>query len=138
MPDIVNIPATVVAAMLAHAERDAPLEACGLLLGARPASVRVVRVVRVVPTANAEASSTRYSIPTEQHFSVLRLARAEGLEVVGAYHSHPRGTPVPSATDRAEAFPDFVFVIAGLAPVPHVQAWHLVGGNFAELSLVRT
>ncbi len=135
MPDIVDIPATVVAAMLEHAERDAPLEACGLLLGARRASVLVVRVV---PTANAEASSTRYAIPAEQHFSVLRLARAEGLDVVGAYHSHPRGTPVPSPTDLAEAFPNFVFVIAGLAPGPQVRAWHLVDGNFAELSLVRT
>ena len=37
-----------------------------------------------------------------------------GLEVVGAYHSHPAGRPRPSATDRDEAHGDgFTYVIAG-------------------------
>lgn len=117
--------------MLAHAERDAPHEACGLLLGVGRA------VVRVVATANADGSATRYTIPPEQHFAALRLARAGGLDVVGAYHSHPQGAAEPSPTDAALAFPDFTFVIAGLAPEPHLRAWRFVDGNFVELRLVR-
>ena len=34
--------------------------------------------------------------------------------MVGAYHSHPRGSSEPSETDVAQAFRDFVFVIVGL------------------------
>jgi len=128
----VRIPASAAEAVLAHAERDAPCEACGLLVGVGAA------VTRVVATVNADQSDTRYTIPAGAHFAALRAARAERLDVIGAYHSHPRSAAVPSATDTAEAFPGFIIVIAGLAPAPHLRAWHLVAGNFAELRLVRT
>ena len=42
------------------------------------------------------------------------MARAQTLEVVGAYHSHPAGRPRPSATDRDEAHAGgFIYLIAG-------------------------
>lgn len=132
MPDTVAIPDLASAAMLAHAERDAPHEACGLLIGLGRT------VARAVPTANAEASPTRYTVPADEHFTALRQARAEGLAVVGAYHSHPRGPAEPSSADAATAFPGFVFVIAGLAPQPHLRAWQFADGNFVELRVVRT
>lgn len=132
MPETVRIPTPAIAAILAHAVHDLPDEACGLLVGAGRT------VTRVVPTANGDASATRYLIPAEAHFAVIRDARRDSLDVVGAYHSHPRGPAVPSATDAATAFSGFVFLIAGLSPEPHVRAWHLVDGNFAELRLVRT
>lgn len=132
MPEAVRLPAAAAAAILAHARHDAPLEACGLLVG------RAGEVVRVAPTVNQDASPVRYAIPPEQHLAVLREARRDGLQVIGAYHSHPRGSAVPSAADRAEGFADFVFVIAGGEPDPHLRAWQLVAGNFVELRLVRT
>ncbi len=132
MPETIALPERAAAAMLAHAERDAPHEACGLLIGTSHA------VVRVVPTANADGSATRYTIPAAQHFDALRLARGEGLAVIGAYHSHPRGPAEPSPSDAATAFPGFLFVIAGLVPEPHLRAWQFADGNFAELRLVRT
>ena len=95
-------------------------------------------VTRAVATPNADASATRYSIPPDRHFAAIRDARTAGLDVVGAYHSHPHGRSEPSPTDTAEAFADFVFVIAGLEPRPHVRAWQLLDGNFVELRLVRT
>ena len=132
MPEVVRIPASAITAILTHAARDVPNEACGLLVGTGHT------VGRVVSTANGDASATRYAIPAEAHFAAIRDARRDGLDVVGAYHSHPRGPAVPSPTDAAAAFAGFVFVIAGLAPEPHVRAWHLVDGNFVELRLVRT
>lgn len=132
MPEAVRLPATAAEAILAHARQDAPLEACGLLVG------RAGEIVRVTATGNHEASPARYAIPPAQHFAVLREARREGLQVIGAYHSHPRGPAVPSATDLAEAFAGFVFLIAGAEPDPHLRAWQLVAGNFVELRLVRT
>ena len=58
--------------------------------------------------------------------------------MVGAYHSHPRSPAVPSETDRAEAFGEFLFVIVGLtADPPEFTGWTLVGGNFAAVPLVR-
>lgn len=132
MREAVRIPAAAANAVLAHAVRDVPREACGLLVGTGTA------VVRLAPATNADASAMRYAIPADQHFAAVRAARRDGLHVIGAYHSHPHGAAVPSTTDTAEAFSGFVFLIAGLVPEPHLRAWHLVDGNFAELRLVRT
>ena len=112
----VQIPAAAAVAILAHAERDVPREACGLLVGAG------ATVARHEPATNADASTTRYRIPVAQHFAVVRAARRDGFDVIGAYHSHPRSAAVPSVTDTAEAFPGFVFLIAGLVPGPHLRA----------------
>jgi proteasome lid subunit RPN8/RPN11 len=130
--DTLSMADDVVREVLAHSGRAAPAEACGLLVG------RHRHVMRAVPTDNADPSPTRYAIPPDAYLSAIRAARREGLEVIGAYHSHPRSPAVPSPTDRDEAFPDFIFLIATLTGTPAVRAWHVVNGNFAELLLVRT
>ena len=93
--------------ILDHAREEAPRECCGLLIGTRESVTRSVR------TRNLDASATRYLIDPEDHFKAIRDARTEGFEVVGAYHSHPAGEPIPSATDIAEANSgsDFLYVI---------------------------
>ncbi len=132
MLDVVYLPAVAIDEVLAYARRDMPHKTCGLLVGTG------LTVTRLAPTANADDSVSRYTIPAAQHFAAIRQARRDGLEVIGAYHSHPRGAAVPSPADTATAFPGFVFVIAGLEPQPQLRAWHLVGGNFVELRVVRT
>lgn len=119
-------------AILAHARADAPFEACGLLLG------HALHVRRAVPTANLARSTTRYEVSPEEHFAAIRLARADDMFVIGAYHSHPNTGAEPSPTDRDAAFADFIFLIAAPLATPSLRAWRLVGGNFAECLLVRT
>jgi proteasome lid subunit RPN8/RPN11 len=120
-------------AILDHVRRELPREACGLLLGT-PSSI-----VDIFPARNELRSATRYRIDPRDHFAAIRAARAAGLAVVGAFHSHPRSAPSPSETDRAEAWPAFIYVIAtpdpGHAACP-LRAWSLVSGNFVEHPLV--
>jgi proteasome lid subunit RPN8/RPN11 len=82
----------------------------------------------------ADDRQRRYRIDPSDHFAAIRQARATGADVVGAYHSHPASQPVPSETDRAEAFESFLFVIVGPS---NTRAWRLLAGNFAEVPLVR-
>jgi proteasome lid subunit RPN8/RPN11 len=128
----VAVPGAVVEVILAHAAEAAPREACGLLIG------RGYRVHRAVRARNVAHSDSRYQVSAEDHFAAMRAARADHLDVVGAYHSHPATAAEPSPTDRDAAFEGFVFVIASRVPVPHLRAWELVGGNFTERPLVRT
>ena len=131
----VRLPAEVEAAIWAHVRAAAPHEGCGLLLG-RPGAV-----VQAWPARNRLASPTRYEIDPEDHFAAIRLARGAGLEVIGAFHSHPASPAVPSATDLAEAFAGFLVVIASLAPgeaEAALRGWALRDGNFEEITLVRT
>ena len=119
--------------MVNHARRDAPAECCGLLLG------RDDEIVDAMPATNvADETTRRYVIDARDHFRAIRAARGRGLEVVGAYHSHPRSPAQPSATDAAAAFGDFVYVIVGLAhEPPELTAWTWADGNFTAVPLVR-
>ena len=96
----------VVDSIVKHARCDLPNECCGLLLG----TSRVIE--QAVPARNLRPSPTRYLVDPADHCAAIRSARTRGLSIVGAYHSHPTGPPVPSETDRREAtYPEYVYVI---------------------------
>ncbi|MGE3276227.1 MAG: Mov34/MPN/PAD-1 family protein [Vicinamibacterales bacterium] len=124
----------VIDRLVQHARRSAPDECCGLLVGDGG------RLLHDHPAANADpAPRRRYLIDPSDHFAAIKRAREAGLQVVGAYHSHPRGSAVPSATDAAEGFADFLFVIVGLGGrEPDVRGWEWKAGNFMPVRLVRT
>ena len=128
-----KLPAHVEAAIIAHARRDHPAECCGLLIG----NEHVIR--EAVPTPNASDSpERRYLVDPQAYFDTIRRARDQSLQVIGVYHSHPHSTAAPSATDEAEGFTHFIFLIVGLATdPPELTAWTWADGNFDALPLVR-
>lgn len=105
------IATAIVSEMLRHAREEAPRECCGLLIGQGESVMRTIRA------RNLHASATRYLIDPEDHFKAMRAARRDGLEVIGAYHSHPASAPVPSATDIAEANSGSAFFYVIVSPM---------------------
>jgi proteasome lid subunit RPN8/RPN11 len=129
----VSLPAPVEAAIVAHAHDAAPAECCGLLLGTAAAIVEARRARNV-----ASDATRRYAIDPIEHLAVIRDARRRRLDVVGAYHSHPRSPARPSATDAEEAFSHFLFVIVGLeSGTADVRGWRWYEGNFEPVPFVR-
>jgi desampylase len=125
----VRIAGAVLDAIEQHARDAAPDECCGLLLGGADL------ITLAIPTGNSASEPSRhYEIDAAEHFKGIRHARQLGVEVVGAYHSHPRSAPIPSETDREQAFEEFLFVIAGTTGI---RGWRLRSGNFVEATLVR-
>ena len=115
-------------AMIAHAQREAPRECCGLLLGRRG------RVDFVLPIRNAaRLPRTRFRISDRDHIAARRWLRqlSPPLEIVGAYHSHPDGPATPSASDVAEShYPDWIHAIVGLgAGLPRVALYRIRQGR---------
>lgn len=92
-----SIPHEIRVAMLAHSGWALPNEACGLLAG--PAS----QVSLVFCLTNRLASPHRYTIDPREHYGASRYAERCGLDIVGAWHSHPNGDATLSATDVAES-----------------------------------
>ena len=128
-----RISGTVEAAIVAHARAEVPRECCGLLIGTSDEIVEAVRARNL-----AERPDARYLVDPYDHLRAIRHARARGLEVVGAYHSHTRSSATPSATDAAQGFGDFLYVIVGLgSEPPDLRAWTWDAGNFTPVSLVR-
>jgi len=68
-----------------------------------------------VPARNLADGLTRFLIDPQDHINAMRAARLRGFEIVGFFHSHPRSSAWPSATDVAEsAYPDAVHLIVGV------------------------
>jgi proteasome lid subunit RPN8/RPN11 len=130
----VRVGRDVIDEIVQHAADELPNECCGLLVGAPD------EVAWTVRSKNLAQSPTRFLVDPEAHFRALRLARAAGLAVVGAYHSHPVTEPVPSAVDRAEVSDtDFLYLIVspGSRAAQHqVRLYLAKGGNFEPVDLV--
>jgi proteasome lid subunit RPN8/RPN11 len=110
-------------AVVDHALAAHPAEACGLLAGARgPAAT--VRAARRAENAAAEPE-TAYRIDPAALAAAVEAIEAAGDEVVGFYHSHPRGPPAPSDRDRAEAaWADHSYLLVALGGEhPVVSSW---------------
>ncbi|WP_010546140.1 M67 family metallopeptidase [Sphingomonas elodea] len=79
----------------------APREACGLLFGEGD------RITGFAETVNvADAPERRFEIDPAALFAALKAERAGGPALLGYWHSHPSGDPMPSRTDAAMAAPD--------------------------------
>lgn len=119
-------------AFLRDAAAAAPQEeVCGLLLG------QGQRVDRLVPARNVAADPARsFEIDPATLLATHRAARADGLRVVGHWHSHPNGRAEPSARDAARASDNgqIWLIIAGKA----VTAWaaHTAGTGPARFTPV--
>lgn len=116
----------------AHCLGALPEEGCGLLLGHREDPR--ASVTQAWPARNVRASVDRFEISPETVLAADRAARAAGQLLLGAWHSHPGGLAVPSDTDRAEAWPDWLYIIVGLADParPELRAWRLLSEDFVE------
>lgn len=115
--------------MIAHAEFCAPEEACGLLAGSGDT------IEMVYCLTNADRSPTRYTIEPTEHFRAMRHAERMGLEIVGAFHSHPVSAAYPSVTDLRLALDNWYWFIVSLAGRPTVRAFRLEDGSVDEVEL---
>jgi proteasome lid subunit RPN8/RPN11 len=132
-----ELPTALVEAMVEHARQEFPNECCGLLAG------RGARVERVYAGQNADHSPYTYRLDPQEQLRLFRVIDAEGLELLGIYHSHTQSPAYPSRTDVAKAYyPDAVYVIVSLrdaqAPLgaAEVRGFRIRDGQVAEEELV--
>ena len=93
-------------AILDHVQAEMPNEACGLL-GGEEGEVRQVYLVE-----NIRHSLVEYEMHPEQQVRAMLDIETRGWELIGIFHSHPSGPPVPSTTDVKRAYyPEAVFLI---------------------------
>jgi proteasome lid subunit RPN8/RPN11 len=92
-------------AMRRHVIAQAPLEACGLLAGKQDAVETVLRV------RNAEQSPVRFRMDAQEQYNAFEWINANGLDLVGIFHSHPSGPETVSPTDIAQAAYEVVHII---------------------------
>ena len=97
--------------MVAHAEAAFPNECCGVMLGKIDGDRKVV--TRALPMENAYKGTQedRYEIRPEDLLAADRGARADGLDLIGIFHSHPDCDAYFSKTDLENSCPWYSFVV---------------------------
>lgn len=105
----VKIARTAHELVLSEAARDAAHEVCGLLIGHEN------MIEEALPATNVAADTRRmFEIDPAILLGAHREARRRGRLVVGHYHSHPGGKPMPSLRDAASAHQDgALWIIVG-------------------------
>ncbi|MFC4447628.1 desampylase [Halorussus aquaticus] len=136
----VVVPRSVREEILARAREGAPEEVCGILAGTRDETDH--RVETSHPAENvAETPRTRYEIGPREQLALMEEIEDAGREVVGFYHSHPRGPSRPSATDAAQAtWPDRSYLVVSLGndageSAVSVESWRWTGEEFVAESV---
>jgi proteasome lid subunit RPN8/RPN11 len=129
---VLEIPTSLHAAMLAQAEAELPNECCGLLAGRIVGEVG--RVVERFPLVNKLASPVAYLSEERSMFDAMRAIDRLGLEWLAVYHSHPTSPPFPSRRDREESCGASVMhLIVSLMDRPIVvRAWWLTASEQRE------
>jgi proteasome lid subunit RPN8/RPN11 len=82
-------------AIVAHAKRDHPDEACGIVAGPEGSD----RAERFVPMVNAAGSPTFYEFDSTELLRLYQDMDARDEEPVVVYHSHTATEAYPSRTD---------------------------------------
>lgn len=125
------IRADLVDAMVAHARRDHPDEACGVLAGPEGSN----RPQRHIPMANAERSPTFYRFDSHEQLKVWRALEEAGEVAIVIYHSHTATEAYPSRTDvKLAAEPDAHYVLVSTRdPDQHeLRSYRIVDGVVTE------
>jgi [CysO sulfur-carrier protein]-S-L-cysteine hydrolase len=128
---VIEIPADIREAMIAHAREDVPNEACGLLAGPDGRAEHVFRM------QNADNSPMTYRLDSAEQLRVFNEIEEKGWEIAAIYHSHTHTEAYPSETDRRQAFyPDAHYILVSLAePDPVVRAYTIRDGEIEEQEL---
>ena len=121
----------VVDAIVAHARRDHPDEACGVVAGPEGSD----RPERFVPMINAAMSPTFYEFDSGDLLRLYRDLDARGEEPVVVYHSHTATEAYPSRTDltyASEPGAHYLLVSTRDPDVDEVRSYRIVDGQVSE------
>jgi proteasome lid subunit RPN8/RPN11 len=121
-----------VATIVQHAQADSPREVCGIIVGNSEQAQRVIAMTNV-----ASDPLHFYQLDNEALEREVRQVRADDLSLIGIYHSHPRGEPIPSPTDVAQAPPlAAAHLLVGLRhQQPRLAAWAIQNHQVERVDL---
>jgi len=124
----VVVPAAVRRELEAHAEAEAPNEACGFV------ALRDGVAERFLPAENAAASPYRFDMRVTDPALVIDL-EDDGYELA-VFHSHPTDKAEPSRTDISNIglYEGRPYLILS-RPTGELHAWRIANGRVEELEI---
>lgn len=123
------IPKNIIDELIIQAEKDAPDESCGYLLGTADGNVTENYWME-----NIDHSSEHFSFAPKDQFAALRYARSKGLKILANWHSHPASPSRPSQEDlRLANDPTIRYAILSLLEgQPKLNSFKILNGEVVD------
>jgi [CysO sulfur-carrier protein]-S-L-cysteine hydrolase len=128
---VLSIDADLQAAIIAHARRDHPDEACGVIAGPSGSD----QPVRFIPMLNAARSPTFYEFDSADLLKLYKEMDANDEEPVVIYHSHTATEAYPSRTDvsyASEPGAHYVLVSTREPESTEFRSYRIIDGVITE------
>ena len=128
---MLEIDQALVDAVIAHARRDHPDEACGVIAGPGGSD----RPERFIPMVNAARSPTFYEFDSMDLLKLYREMDSRDEEPVVIYHSHTATEAYPSRTDisyASEPNAHYLLVSTREPDADEVRSFRIVDGVVTE------
>jgi len=84
--------------LLDHTCKEEPNEACAILYGNKIEEENIVKEIWL--TKNSNPSPIEFTLSAEQTWEMDQKRKELNLEIIGIFHSHPKGDAFPSSTDK--------------------------------------
>lgn len=114
-------------------EHTYPNECCGVLIGEIDSTgVKTAKRAESIHNAREDGEQYhRFLITSEDMIRAEQTARAEKLDVIGFYHSHPDHPAVPSEYDKEHALPFYSYVILSVrrGKANELTSWELTASR---------
>ena len=131
MNGVLTIDSAIIDAIVAHARRDHPDEACGVVAGPAGSDLPT----RLIPMDNAARSMTFYQFDSMEQLRVWREMDDNDEEPVVIYHSHTATEAFPSRTDisfAGEPGAHYLLVSTREPDSEEIRSFRIVDGEVTE------
>ena len=117
----------VIQELISQAQKDAPNETCGYLLGVDDT------VTENYWMENIDHSPEHFSFAPKDQFAALKYARSRGLKILANWHSHPASPSRPSQEDlRLANDPTIRYAILSLHEGIHLNSFRILNGQVVD------
>ena len=117
----------VIDELIAQAQKDAPNETCGYLLGIDNV------VTENYWMENIDHSPEHFSFAPKDQFAALKYARSKRLRILANWHSHPASPSRPSQEDlRLANDPTIRYAILSLHEGIHLNSFKILNGEVID------
>lgn len=129
----VTITRTAYDSLLKQAQSEAPIEACGYLLGTDKEHATYNYAM-----TNVDHAEEHFTLDPKEQFAAIKYARQNAMMVVGNWHSHPVSPSRPSQEDIRLAYdPTILYFILSLASEePVLNAFRIQQGEVEKFPVI--
>jgi len=122
--------------IVAHAKKEAPVEACGLIAGRLDGEDKIIEKVYIL--TNTDHAEEHFTLDPKEQLIAVKDMRANGFVPLGNWHSHPVSPSRPSDEDKRLAYDSSAsyMILSLMDEEPVLNSFHIEGDTAEKEQLV--